>query len=409
MTTIAAPTDSTFEYTFSPINDLVVETRENPKTGKPEVKHVLVQDEPLKPSERFWTSLFARFGFNKAFFRYFDHAEVFDRISEVEAGDRMRLCIERGKDETTGRRFNRLLAVSNPAKPIVAYDELMEMLGSANTHTMSYGNGIIESTHSPRVGGTSFEVMGDTFKNRFMLATPIDGYGMPNVYLSLLRQICTNGIVGLAKAFRSGVSLGKGDDNVAFALTRVLDQFNNDEGYAAIRNRIESAAESWASVYETTALYKLLVKLHNNRDVALGGDGASMESPYVKRMLSNARDNNRVPEDGEIVSPVLTAFHEMTGDTTRLYGLANLDALSAKRQRTLPVKCKVLDAINFATEVATHYASTGGARLLNAWTGSLISGEYDMEGTAEHFTDFADFHISAKLEQGLTGSENSGE
>lgn len=48
----------------------------------------------------------------------------------------------------------------------------------------------------------------------------------------------------------------------------------------------------------------------------------------------------------------------MTGDTSRLYGLANLDALSAKRQRTLPVRCKVYelckvyDLLNFAPATA---------------------------------------------------------
>ena len=42
----------------------------------------------------------------------------------------------------------------------------------------------------------------------------------------------------------------------------------------------------------------------------------------------------------------------------KLYGLANLDTLSPKRQRTLPVDCKVYDLLNFATEIATHHAST---------------------------------------------------
>ena len=43
-------------------------------------------------------------------------------------------------------------------------------------------------------------------------------------------------------------------------------------------------------------------------------------------------------------TPVMYAFGKMTGDLTRVYGLANMDALSAKRQRTLPSACRVYDA-----------------------------------------------------------------
>ena len=32
-----------------------------------------------------------------------------------------------------------------------------------------------------------------------------------------------------------------------------------------------------------------------------------------------------------------------------------MDALSVKRQRTLPVKARVLDLLNFASELATHH------------------------------------------------------
>jgi hypothetical protein len=98
----------------------------------------------------------------------------------------------------------------------------------------------------------------------------------------------------------------------------------------------------------------------------------------------------------------------MTGDTNKLYGLANLDSLSIKRQRTLPVRCTVYDALNFATEVATHYSVAGASRQLNAWVGTLISQEYDMEGTQQKFDDFDQFHIGAKMENQLTGSQYSG-
>jgi len=43
--------------------------------------------------------------------------------------------------------------------------------------------------------------------------------------------------------------------------------------------------------------------------------------------------------------------------------------------------------------VATHHATTQGNRMLQAYIGDLISGEYDLEGTADQFTDWRDFFL----------------
>ncbi len=394
--------ECSFDYDFLSVGDLRVLTTEDAKTGKKTVSKVLVKDEELNPTDRFWVSLFARYGFNSSFFKYFDHQETFERISKIEKSDRMRLCIERAADGT-----GTLLGVSNPNKPIVVYDELMDMLGRYNGESVMYHNGIVESTHTPRSGANQFEVSGDEFVNRFLLATPVDGYGAPNIYLSLLRLACQNGVVGYTKAFRSSLALGKADDDVSPSLTRALDGFGNDEGYAAIRQRMEAAASSWCSVYESAQLYKLLVRLHSRRAIEDMGGVTPAGAKKIGALLAGPNVSEQTPEEG-VGSPVLKAFHALTGDTSRLYGLANLDALSVKRQRTLPVRCKVYDAINFATEVATHYATPEGSRMLQAWVGGVVTEEYDMEGTADKFGDFADFHIDAKLNAGLTGSAYTG-
>ena len=96
-------------------------------------------------------------------------------------------------------------------------------------------------------------------------------------------------------------------------------------------------------------------------------------------------------------TPLFKAFHRLTGDTSLLYGLASLDALSNKRQRTLPTRASVYDLINFATEVSTHHANVEGARRVGAWVGDLVTNEFDLEGTKQKFTDFADFHIAETL------------
>ena len=397
-----------FDYVYVPVNDLQVITKEDAKTGKQVVDHVLVQDEPIKDSGRFWTSLFARYGFNKAFFKYFEHAEVFNRISTIEANDRMRLCIERGTNGN-GQAVSHLMAVSNPTKPLVVYDELMDLLERYDGQSLNYSEGIVESTHIPRVGNNRFDIMGDLHSNRFIMQTPIDGYGAPNLYLAMLREICKNGTVGYSKMFKSQLALGKGVDDVTPSLIRALDGFNNDEGYAALRQRVEVAGKSWLSVYESQTLYKTLVKLVSRGEMLGMSDGALPKGTNIAKYLTQSGPDLSWMDEGDaaIGSPIIKAFHKMTGDAAESYGLANLDSLSTKRQRTLPVNCKVYDAVNFATEVATHYANPAGARKLQGWVGGCISEEYDMEGTCEQFGEFKDFLVDSKMQAGLTGSEFS--
>src|SRR5690606_27027276 len=145
-----------FDYTFSSVGDLAVQTTIDPKNGRRSASAVLVNEEPIRPTERFWTSLYARYGFNKSFFKYFAHDEVFSRISEVESRDRMRLCIER--DDETGESC--LLAVSNPARPIVRHDDLMDTLTSYEGSNIRYCDGVVESSHVPRAGANPFEISG---------------------------------------------------------------------------------------------------------------------------------------------------------------------------------------------------------------------------------------------------------
>lgn len=392
-----------FHYDYVKVNEMRVAMAEDPRSGKQYVEKVLIDDEPLDPSSRFWNSLFARYGFNSAFFKYFDHAEVFSRISEREPNDRLRFCVE-----VTGDK-KRLLAVSNPAKPLVTHDDIMEATERYNGKNMVYHDGIMEAIHAPVRGDLSFDVSGDVFNQKFLMSTPIDGYGAPSMYLALLREVCRNGTVAYAKSFKTTLSLGKGDENIMPSLVRTLEGFNHEEGYAALRHRIESAATSWASVYESQRLYDLLIKAH-----ALGGIDPSrvitQDTPKLRDHLIAGSGYRMFTDENDIEtgSPFIKAFHGMTGDISQLYGLANLDALSAKRQKTLPTKATVYDLINFATEVSTHHANPEFSRKLNGLVGTMISEEYDMEGTkTDRFADFADFHVTAKLEGGLTGSSLS--
>jgi hypothetical protein len=376
-----------FDYRNVSLKDIVVRA-EQKKTGKHVVRAISLDGDDTQPSSRFWTSIFAKYGFNSQFFKYFDYSEVFDRIADRNGSDKVRVCVETKKIPTqaggvTERKT--VLAATGVDRPLLKYDELSGLVKDFGGDQLQYSGGILSSTHSPRIDGGEFTINGDSFCNKFSLHSPIDGFGNPNLYLMLLRQICGNGAIGFTKAFRSQVAVGKGESGV-FALTKALDGFNNEEGFAAIRQRFESAQSSWASVYETAQLYRTIAKAANTGGITGG------KSILTDRFNSNVEGS--VTEE----LPILSAFHKLTGDTALTYGISNLDSLTVKRQRTLPVKCTVYDALNFATEVATHHANPEAARSLQAWVGQLISGEYDMEGTKEKFGDFADFHVDkAKL------------
>jgi hypothetical protein len=401
---VVANDNISFEYAYVPVGDLKVETTVDKMNGKTKISGLNINGETLRPTERFWTSLYARYGFNSSFFKYFDHAEVFERIAEKEKNDRMRICIERGDSS------NKVLAVSNPNRPLVNFNEIYELVAKYAGVSVNYHNGVLESTHTPRNGGNMISLGSDDFKQKFVLSCPIDGYGEPNVYLSLLRLVCQNGMVGYGKTFRSSVGLGKGADDVRPSLVRVLDGFGNEEGFAAMRQRIEASQKSWASVGESQSLYKMLLKCVANNTI--DNDSQNKLSPGLRKWYDKSNSLGFADvrtADETWAMPITRSFEGMTGSPTLLYGLANTDSLSAKRQRTLPVNCTVYDLVNFATEVATHHSDPSAARKLQGWVGETISNEYDMENTRDKFTEFKDFHLGSKVSAGVTGSVFSGD
>jgi len=347
-----------FEYGMARVRDFRVSAERDLKTNRVMVKSLELHGEPVAPTRRFWKSLFMRFGFSESVFRYFDHAEVFQRIADRAPSDTVRFCIERG-----GAQGARLLSVSNPKRPVITHDAVRHLLDDYQGREINYSEGIVTSTHRPRSGDCDFEIGGDRFKHRFVMETPIDGFSQPRIYLSFLRMLCSNGAIGYSRAFRSDISLGK---DIGHCITRALESYDNGEGYAGLRQRFESSQTSWASLNECNKLYKLLFKAERSR---------GLKKPTIVK-----------------------DFHKLTGQLNLIYGLTNLDALSEKRLRVLPAKCRVYDLINFASEVATHHADQATSRTLQAHIGTLISDEYDMEGTAIEAQEFADFFVSEKAE-----------
>lgn len=310
----------------------------------------------FQPTRRFWTSFFVRFGISENVFDYFTHEEVFERISQKSNDDKVRYCVERSDE---GDAAPRLLAVSGLNRSAIPYERVLELTSKYGADEAIYHDGVVTTTHKPRSGDRTFDIQGDQFQHRFVMDTPIDGFGAPKIHLSFLRLLCSNGAIGYSRVFRSDLPMGK---DAEFSLVRALDSFDNDEGYSALRQRFESAQKSWASLYECETLYRSLARMQSASEFAAD------------------------------VQPI-RRFQEVTGNLLEFYSVGTLQALSAKRQRVLPAKCRVYDLINFASELATHHAGPQAHRQLQAYIGNLISDEFDLEGTAPKEAEFADFFL----------------
>lgn len=332
------------------------------------IKSILVDGEPIAPSNRFWESLFAKFGLNRSFFRYFSPNEIFKRIGEKNSGDTIRLCIEgSGADKT-------LLGATGSNRPIIIYDDLLELLREFDKDSeIKYSNGIVSTTHAPRSGATQFDIGPDKFSNRFEVFCPVDGYGAPNIYLSLLRWVCSNGAIGFAKAFQTSLNIGSGQDSIQHALRRAFESFSNDEGYALMRDRFSAAQQSQASVREYNEFYKLLLGIQSDkklRETVVEGSGMGAGYALMNRLNS------------------------ITGNPFETYK-TDPNSMTDKRARQLPVEGTVYEMINFATELATHNLEEFHSRQLQAWVGKMISQpEFDLEGSVNQFNQFRALYLN---------------
>jgi hypothetical protein len=389
------------EYAVAPIRAFKVEERGE----KGRVSRISVDGRQFQPTPRFWTSLcstYSTHGLSTKVFKLFNHAEVLQRLTDVLGGDdnaRVRYTFE-NLDPTPGR----MLAITVPGKPVISYDRIGETLNRYNALTQEYGAGIVRSTHTPN-HMSDFQIAGDGFAHQYVMETPIDGFGSPLIYLSLLRQICTNGMIGYSRAFRSEISLGRGDTkgaDILFSLERALDSFSNEEGYAALRQRFEVATKSWASIAECNRVYKVLVVMaQKGMYLTEAATGAKLVDKMAARrdaVIGNSLGGDGTSELGEKASPtsikIMRAYSALTGDLCSIYGLTHLDALSRKKMQQLPAKCTMYDLLNLTTEVATHYCSDKNGRLLQAEVGNFVSSEYDMENSFSEKPDFANWFVT---------------
>jgi len=330
------------------------------RAGQPESKTralVDIDGEPCRITDRFWKSIFTRYRFGASTFRYFHPEEVFARIRDVSKSDTLRVAIER-----RAGRPPRALAVSRPDGRTVTIAEVTDLADTHGGSGSAYADGVVSCTFTPRSGEKALAIGHEDFANRFTLEVPIDGFGLPRIHVALLRLICENGAVAMHRIFASDIPASK---TPLHTLRRAVECFDYGDGFAAIRERFAAAQASWASVREAHSLYRTLVKMKS----------------------TGAERRTRLFED----------FNRITGRMQEFYGLTNVDTLPVRRQRLLPVKCRVYDLLNFASEVATHVAAQDDTRPLQTWIGTRLADEFDLEGTAGQVPEFADLLVRDSL------------
>jgi len=119
----------TIEYNVHSVQDIQAESLVDPKSGKRTITSVRLGDQNVETSTRFWTSLFARFGFNRTMFNYFTPEEVFARIAATRPDEKLRFSLQNHNAATNPT----LLSVSNPQKPVIPFNEVMELLNQYTT------------------------------------------------------------------------------------------------------------------------------------------------------------------------------------------------------------------------------------------------------------------------------------
>lgn len=370
---IPAPT---IEYEVHSMRDVRAEVITDPKTGKKKIESVMIGDRPVRTSQRFWNSLYSKFGFNSTFFNYFSPAEVFERVAEKKADEKLRVCFQTEPEA----EMSSVLAVSNPGKAHLPYQDVIELLLAGNPQgDISFADGVLRASYAPR-GEAGFKIGGDDFEARFDTLVPIDGYGSASTVLGTYRLVCANGLVALSQLFSNKIPTGSKDTDGGLArIIQTLESYGNDEGYAALRSRMESARMSFASVGECQMISQSIYK-------AMGGEST---------------DKNR-----DAIRDMLESFDRLTGNFVTMYGLVNENAIGRKRLSSLPSRATVYDLMNYGTEIATHHVPNEvKRRSIQGVIGEMLAREYDLEGSAKDGRDYIDVYLDADKETSTSRKE----
>lgn len=374
------------DYTTVSIKDIIVQRDPGSSNTASRVTGMEIQgvDAHVHCTGRFINSFLGLFGLSKSMFNLFDHEEVVERLLLRGKGDKVRLALQQNKDNSMTA-----LAAIKPSKPYVEAYDLYSMLKKMDIpdEEIGYTLGVVRSTHVPSVmGNTEVDLAGDAAVRRFVMDVPIDGYGAPSAYLTIIRQICSNGMIGEAPAFRSQVNIGDQGKSINGniihdaipTIRKFIESHNNEEGFSVMTDRMRTAADTPASLDEFNRLYKMVT-------------GSNMDSLH-RRTTTGEQSTSAV----DLSSDVSQVMYNLAGkDLMERYGLVSLDQISPKKRKLVPVECTVMDLINVASELATHRADDYQNKRISGFVGQTLSEEFDLEGADVEVSKSTDLYMTS--------------
>jgi hypothetical protein len=332
--------------------DLQLEMEAPDGLGRAELSSVIVGGVRAAASKRFVNSMCGLIGQSKSVFDIFTPEEVLQRVLERKQRAQYRVQFV----ETLGGQLE-TVAVTSPDKVSIEAEEIVRNLENyTDLMNVAYDDGTITTIHEP-VQTNDFVVGSDAMMAKFIVSTPIDSYGSVNSYMAIIRLICINLNIWYNSAFKTSLKLG--DEEQGKAFNRFISTLNNEEGFAAINNRMEAARGTYASIAEVSQVRQAMA------DATLDGEGGGDAFMDAFRSMIRGGDNER--------------------SLNETYGVANFAELPMKTLQRLQTKCSVYDLMNFATEYGTHHVSTEKSRrLINTATTAVMAskGGLDLEGVA---------------------------
>ena len=285
---------------------------------------------------RFVSSLAKKLKFSNTIFNFFSPQEVLGRAAEVQP--------EQEFIATFDNSTNQILGIIERNKKILPPSVGCRIFSEdPRIRSAHYANGI---WHGELVLDEVFNIDNSgEYSRKLNIQYPVDGIGMPSIYLAIERQICSNGAVVQVAAFRTDIEI---NDESGTHLSRLLRSFSNQHGFSALEERIGIAQQTMASVNELIMVDNLL-------------------QDYVQDKKSYYKLHNRL--------------YEMAGDPCLVYETTSLNNIPAKKRSLLPVNCAVNDLLNFCSELTTHHGNLlTSSSAFDVAAGRTLAGEFDLEG-----------------------------
>lgn len=303
-----------------------------PIVGENTIDEVRIGNDAYFTTRRFMRSLMSLFGFSENLFQYFSPEELIGRILARRKDTEIRICIDRNNKSLNG--------IIRPEKAGLPLAEVCRVLvDDRRFDKMEYcpeSASIEAQLKLPNTWAIRSDSDYGTFLN---IRYPVDDVSVPTISLGIVRQICANGLVARRKCFESDLIVEK---NHGTHLRQLLESFNNRNGFDELRDRLQAAQDTSASVNEYLAA------------------------------VNTVRKNLAAPEG------VVSRMNSIAGMPEEVYGQTRLDNIRSRYRRELPVAASIMDLINILTELATHHEVKDRDSIYTFITNMLAS-EFDLE------------------------------